>query len=93
MKVIIVVLVCSLLLTGCWDLKAVQDMNIVTALGIDYKKDHYVVYVKLTDFSAVGTKEGSGDSKPASTWVGVGEGPTVLLAINDIYRSAQHHTL
>ncbi|OXL83020.1 hypothetical protein BCV73_07950 [Paenibacillus sp. SSG-1] len=93
MKAIIVVLVCSLLLTGCWDLKAVQDMNIVTALGIDYKKDHYVVYVKLTDFSAVGTKEGSGDSKPASTWVGVGEGPTVLLAINDIYRSAQHHTL
>ncbi|UYO03396.1 Ger(x)C family spore germination protein [Paenibacillus sp. PSB04] len=93
MKAIIVVLFCSLLLTGCWDLKAVQDMNIVTALGIDYKKDHYVVYVKLTDFSAVGTKEGSGDSKPASTWVGVGEGPTVLLAINDIYRSAQHHTL
>ncbi|OZB98201.1 Ger(x)C family spore germination protein [Paenibacillus sp. XY044] len=93
MKAIIVVLVCSLLLTGCWDLKAVQDMNIVTALGIDYEKDHYVVYVKLTDFSAVGTKEGGGDSKPASTWVGIGEGSTVLLAINDIYRSAQHHTL
>ncbi|WP_145021468.1 Ger(x)C family spore germination protein [Paenibacillus sp. Y412MC10] len=93
MKAIIIVLLCSLLLTGCWDLKAVQDMNIVTALGIDYEKDHYVVYVKLTDFSAVGTKEGSGESKPASTWIGIGKGPTVLLAINDIYRSAQHHTL
>ncbi|PQP89407.1 Ger(x)C family spore germination protein [Paenibacillus sp. AR247] len=93
MKAIIIVLVCSLLLTGCWDLKAVQDMNIVTALGIDYEKDHYVVYVKLTDFSAVGTREGSGESKPASTWIGIGKGPTVLLAINDIYRSAQHHTL
>ncbi|MBB3126138.1 Ger(x)C family germination protein [Paenibacillus rhizosphaerae] len=93
MKAIIVLLVCSLLLTGCWDLKTVQDMNIVTALGIDYKKDHYIVYVKLTDFSAVGTREGSGESKPASTWIGIGEGSTVLLAINDVYRSAQHHTL
>lgn len=93
MKAIIVVLVCSLLLTGCWDLKAVQDMNIVTALGIDYEKDHYVVYVKLTDFAAVGTREGSGEPKPATTWIGIGKGPTVLLAINDIYRSAQHHTL
>ncbi|MGN7166094.1 Ger(x)C family spore germination protein [Paenibacillus cellulositrophicus] len=93
MKAAVSILILSFLLTGCWDLKAVQDTNIVTALGIDYVKDHYVIYAKLTDFAAVGAKESGGESKPASNWIGIGEGPTVIMAINDMYRSAQHHTL
>ncbi|MGN7356347.1 Ger(x)C family spore germination protein [Paenibacillus sp. SAF-054] len=91
----VMLLLCSIVLTGCWDQKAVQDMNIITAVGIDYVKDHYVIYGKLTDFSAVANSDSGGGSSPtpSPSWVGRGEGATVSMAFNDLYASSQHQTL
>lgn len=93
MKAVYVLILCMFLLTGCWDQKSVQDMNIVTAIGIDYKDGLYTMYGKLTDFSAVSTTENGGNKSNKTSWVGKGMGKTVNLAFYDLYPSAQHQTL
>ncbi|MCY7482840.1 hypothetical protein M5X06_24220 [Paenibacillus alvei] len=40
-------------LAGCWDIKNVQDMNYVTALGIDYVNGKYIVYTNSLEFTNV----------------------------------------
>ncbi|WP_168928853.1 Ger(x)C family spore germination protein [Paenibacillus dokdonensis] len=89
----ILLLFCSAMLSGCWDQKAVQDMNIITAVGVDYIKGKYVIYGKLSDLSSVVASDSGGGTKKATSWVGRGEGPTVSLAFNDMYPSSQHQTL
>lgn len=32
------------LLTGCWDIKEIQDINYITAIGIDQEDGNFVVY-------------------------------------------------
>ncbi|MWV43186.1 Ger(x)C family spore germination protein [Paenibacillus sp. HJL G12] len=92
-KAVITLMLCTLLLTGCWDLKSVQDMNIVTAIGIDYQNGQYTVYGKLTDFSSISQSDTGGNNSKNTTWVGKGTGKTVNLAFYDLYPSAQHQTL
>jgi hypothetical protein len=42
-----------LFLSGCWDMKSIQDTNYVAALGFDFQDGKYVVYAQLLDFSNV----------------------------------------
>jgi spore germination protein KC len=81
-----------LALPGCWDLKNIQDINYITAVGIDYKDGKYLLYAQLLDFSNVAKQEGGGSRQNASIWVGKGEGQTISEAINDLYNSSQQKT-
>lgn len=77
-------------MTGCWDHKVLQDISIVSAFGIDYVDDQFVVYNQILDFSTVGKMEG-GKGEP-NVWVNKGKGPTFAIAWNDLYNSAQQRT-
>ncbi|RAV04601.1 Ger(x)C family spore germination protein [Paenibacillus sp. YN15] len=85
-----------LILPGCWDMREAQDTNFVTALGVDYIQDHYVVYAQIIDFPSIAKRESS-DSAPQSgsdaIWVGRGEGKSVIAALNHIYDSSQQQTV
>ncbi|MEW9702804.1 Ger(x)C family spore germination protein [Paenibacillus sp. SI8] len=82
--------ICLLLsLTGCWDIKTIQDTNYITAIGFDYQKGKYVVYGQMIDFSSVAKQEGGKSGQPATVWVGHEEGETVDDAFNKLYRTAQ----
>lgn len=82
------------LLQGCWDMKEAQNINFITALGVDYEEDHYVVYAQIIDFPNIAKREGGTDNKNnSSAWVGKGEGESVLLALNDVYDSSQQQTM
>lgn len=48
----------SLLLTGCWDIREVQDINYISAIGVDYKDGEYIIYAQMLDFSSVAKQEG-----------------------------------
>ncbi|MFD0695579.1 Ger(x)C family spore germination protein [Paenibacillus sp. GCM10027628] len=75
--------------TGCWDMKTIQDMNYITAIGFDYKNGHFQVYSQMLDFSNVAKQETGKTSGAASVWVGREEGETVSEAYNKLYKTSQ----
>ncbi|MCM3290341.1 Ger(x)C family spore germination protein [Paenibacillus sp. MER 180] len=77
-----------LLLTGCWDIKNVQDLNYVTAFGIDYDNGKYIVYTNSLEFTNVAKQEGTRISSKTPTWIGRGEGYTLDTAVNDIFAAS-----
>lgn len=76
------------LITGCWDLKDLQEINYLTALGFDQENGEFVIYGQLLDFAAVAKAE-SGKSNSMPNWIGRGSGKTLVNAIDDLYRSSQ----
>lgn len=76
-------------LTGCWDLKTIQDTNYMTAIGFDYKDGKYIVYGQMLDFASVAKQEGGRSSQPPLIWVGKEEGTTISDAFNKLYRTSQ----
>jgi len=84
-----ILLFLTLVMTGCWDKKNIQDMNYITALGIDYVNNKYVVYTQSLDFTNVSKQESTKSKEHVPVWIGRGEGETLDSAVNDIYRAAQ----
>lgn len=79
-----------LLLTGgCWDMHEIQNINYVTALGVDYEKGEFTAYAQLIDFASIAKQEGGRKPGPTLIWVGKGKGKTLNLAMNDLYKTAQ----
>lgn len=93
-RLFIMFLCLPLILTGCWDTKEVQSINFVTAMGIDYVNNKYVVYGQILDFANLSKQEGPSESpQEAALIIGKGEGTTILGAMNQLYPSAQQQTL
>ncbi len=86
---LLLVILLSLQMTGCWDQKVVQDIHYVTALGVDYEQGTYKVYAQLLDFSTVAKQESGKPQQEMPVWIGKGDGATVDLAMNELYDSAQ----
>ncbi|WP_410772093.1 Ger(x)C family spore germination protein [Fontibacillus sp. BL9] len=93
MKIWPVLLSIALLLTGCWDVKEVQSVNFVTALGVDYAKDHYVIYAQMLDFAEISKQESPSSTGEAKIWIGKAEGKTMAEAFNNLYPASQQRTL
>lgn len=75
-----------LLLAGCWDEVNLQDVSYISALGVDYEDNKYVIYAQLINFSAIAKTE-TPQSQEQKFWIGRGEGDSVLLAFYDLSRS------
>ncbi|RAR43471.1 Ger(x)C family spore germination protein [Paenibacillus sp. MDMC362] len=88
-RVLMLLSMLSLLLSGCWDHKEVQDINYITALGIDYKDNKYIIYVQMLDFATIAKQESSKPTEKAPIWVGRGTGTTLTEALIDLYTSSQ----
>ncbi|KOP68063.1 spore gernimation protein GerC [Bacillus sp. FJAT-18019] len=80
------------MLTGCWDIKEVQDMNYITAIGIDQEDGNFIVYTQMMDFSSVAKSESGKTDKPVQVWTSKTSGKTFDMAINAMYNSAQVRT-
>jgi Ger(x)C family germination protein len=76
-------------LAGCWDAKEIQDINYISAIGVDYREGQYTVYLQILDFSHVAKGESMKPSEEASVWVGKGTGLTVNEAVNQLYETSQ----
>lgn len=88
-RVWILVCLTSLLLSGCWDNNEVQDINYITALGVDYKDEKYIIYVQMLDFATIAKQESNKQTEKAPIWVGRGTGTTLTEALIDLYTSSQ----
>ncbi|UNK20978.1 Ger(x)C family spore germination protein [Paenibacillus sp. N3/727] len=81
------------LLSGCWDIKEIQDVNYITALGIDYEDGNFIIYTQMLDFSYVAKAETGKSDKPAQVWTGKTTGKTLNMAISQVFNSAQERTV
>lgn len=85
----LLLLLSTLLLTGCWDVKTIQDVQYITAIGVDYKDGKYELYTQVLDFSSVAKQEGGKPQTPAPIPVGHTTGRNMGEAFKNLYRSAQ----
>ncbi|MBU5346293.1 Ger(x)C family spore germination protein [Paenibacillus lautus] len=81
------------LLTGCWDIKEIQDINYITAIGIDQEDGNFVVYTQMMDFISVAKSDSGKAEKPSQIWTSKTKGKTLDMAINGIYDSSQQRTI
>lgn len=79
----------TLSLSGCWDIKSLQDVNYFTGIGIDFKDNKYHIYVQQLDFSSVAKTASGKSEKPAMVWIGHAEGVSISEAVIDLYKTAQ----
>ncbi len=73
-KLIIVLLV--LLCTGCYDYNELNDLEIVSAMVVDYEEGEYVVNIEVLDTS---------DAADKGSYFLKGKGKTLSEAMNDVY--------
>jgi len=78
-----------LLLSGCWDIKSLQDVNYFTGMGIDYANGQYDLYIQQLDFANVAKTEGGKGDTPATVWVGHAKGASISDAVIELYRTTQ----
>ena len=88
-KAAIALLLVPLMTTGCWDIKHVQDINYVAAIGVEYAEGKYDVYVQMLDFSSVAKMETGKPTAPVPVWIGKGSGDSPIHALDDLYQSSQ----
>ncbi|WNC14132.1 Ger(x)C family spore germination protein [Brevibacillus brevis] len=84
-----VLLFCSMpLLSGCWDQKSIQDLLYLTAIGVDYVDDQYVVYAQSSDLASV-SKQESPDQTSSPAVIAIGRGETLQNAIDNLQKNSQ----
>ncbi|WP_308634906.1 Ger(x)C family spore germination protein [Paenibacillus silvisoli] len=88
-KLLVVSLCSALLLTGCWDIKNIQDLLYATAIGVDYKDDQYQAYIQIVAFSHVAKSENAGGNGGPQVYIGRGKGKTLSLALGNLYETVQ----
>ena len=77
MKKIFILIGVALLLGGCYDYKEINDLAIISAIGIDYKDDEYMVTLEVLN-----DKQDKG-SASVTTYTKNGTGKTLTEAIED----------
>ena len=58
----------SLLLSGCWSKRELNELGIVVALGIDKVDDDYEVSIQVVDPSEISSKQPSSGRSPVVTY-------------------------
>lgn len=82
-KVLIIIVICNLLLTGCWNVVELQDLAIVSVVGIDKDPEDkgYLVSLQITNPTIVAGREGVGTGESLPVTVFTGTGKTFLDAL------------
>jgi germination protein, Ger(x)C family len=81
---------CVMLITGgCWDEVNLQDISYISAVGVDYVDNHFIVYAQMISFSVI-AKQDTPPPPGSPIWVGKHEGDTNLAAIFNLMDSSQY---
>ena len=84
-KCMFVLLILSLLLTGCWDRRELNELGITLALGIDKVEDEYQVTAQVVVPSEIAMKSSTGRS-PVTLFQAKGE--TVYEALRKLTKNS-----
>lgn len=89
---LIIVIILSTLLTGCWDVNDPEQMLYIHGMGVDFKDGQYEVYAQIIDFSNTAKNEQT-VNKPTQSEVGYATGKTVNEAVFKLYHSLDSKVL
>lgn len=87
---LVMALFAAIMLGGCWDKVDLQDIGYVTAFGVDYKDEKFILYGEMVGFSAVAKTEGGGQFSGPLKWIGHSSGDTILYAFEELAKSSQY---
>ncbi|PFO08349.1 hypothetical protein COJ85_03660 [Bacillus sp. AFS076308] len=84
------ILSCLLLVvTGCTGAKEIQNETYITAIGFDYSKGQYTVYLQALNFSNIAKQEGgSGLQQASPILIGQATGKSIQAAISKLEQHA-----
>lgn len=78
----IILLIIILLLCGCYDYQELNQINIITGIGIDYKDDEYEVSLEIVN------SEKDGSSTKITTEIIKGNGENIANAFNNAIKAS-----
>lgn len=72
--------------TGCWDMVELNEIGLVTVVGVDFSKDtnKYIVTVQIPNLSAQSSSSMKGSSD--GMWIGSTEGSSIFEAVRNLVR-------
>ncbi|WP_134702400.1 Ger(x)C family spore germination protein [Ammoniphilus sp. YIM 78166] len=86
-QLLILVAICTLLLSGCWNRRELNELSISLAMGIDKEGDEFVVTHQVVNPSEVAGSQGGG-AGGAPVTLYQGKGKTVFQASRKITKEA-----
>ncbi|RIJ67965.1 Ger(x)C family spore germination protein [Rummeliibacillus sp. POC4] len=86
-RILLIIMLCSLLLSGCWDSNEAGRMFYLFGIGVDYKDGEYKVYAQLIDFASIARSVQPPNPDIVQSVVGEANGKTVNEAFNNLYNS------
>lgn len=87
-KFVILIMICCIFLTGCWDHNEPERLLILNGIGVDYKDGEVVVYLQIINLQGLAKQEGGGGATsitPAE--IGRSSGKTFEEAVFKLYHS------
>ncbi len=82
----ILMMLALVLMSGCWDARDIEDLDICTAVVVDWQDDKYAFYVEVVDI-ATNKKSDEGSGQGLKTTVVMGEGESFAEARHDLDRT------
>lgn len=87
----------TIFLSGCWDMRELNELGLVMAVGIDKAKDsgNFIVTAQIAkpqSAASQGGKGGGGGGEPP-VWIGSGEGKTIFEAIRNIAKTSSRRVM
>ncbi|MEK4759661.1 Ger(x)C family spore germination protein [Viridibacillus sp. FSL E2-0187] len=85
-RILIIAVILSALLSGCWDVDEPERMLYIHGVGVDFKDGEYEVYAQIIDFTNTAKTE-QPVTNPVQSEVGNAKGKTIDEAIFKLYHS------
>lgn len=88
-KIAIIVLVFNMIfMSGCWDLREINELGLVMAVGIDKadNSNNYIVTVQIANPRATSPMMGLSAGTSNKIWVASAEGATIFDAIRELVK-------
>ncbi|MFJ8267567.1 Ger(x)C family spore germination protein [Peribacillus asahii] len=86
-KILLLLIACSLLLSGCWDESEPERLVYAHGLGVDYKDGKIILYMQIINLSGLAQTEGGGGGSTSKADVGRAEGKTMEEATFNLYHT------
>lgn len=86
--IILIPLICSIILSGCWDSNEPERLVYANGIGIDYKNDKIILYVQIINLQGLTkSKSGGGNPMASPADVGTATGKTIEEALFNLYHA------
>lgn len=86
-RMILVVMMLTTILSGCWDMRESERMLYLYGIGVDYKDGQYDIYAQIINFANIAKSESPPSPDIVQSEVGHATGQTINEAFYKLYTS------